>query len=195
MDNSARSSRFIIPSDEDPRGDYQEDVSTFMSEVLGVPLPVQPAATLKDGETNVDMTFLYDRLSHLAEELGELADGIAHRDLLEVADALVDIVYVTVGLAALLGIPFDECWSAVHAANMQKIRGEREGREGHRYDAIKPEGWQPANLQEVIHGSTEDPTPCDTCGEPVDGNPWGFCTKCTGTILDAQRGEANGHNI
>lgn len=57
----------------------------------------------------------------LDEEVGELRDAVAARDVVGVADALADIVYIACGTAQALGIPFDEVFAEVHRANMSKL--------------------------------------------------------------------------
>lgn len=79
------------------------------------------------------------RVAFMEEEIEELGQAYCDNDLVGVADALADLVYVAVGTAHMMGIPFDEVFKAVHAANMQKIRGMT--KRGMVYDAVKPEGW------------------------------------------------------
>ena len=55
------------------------------------------------------------------------------------ADALVDIVYVALGTAVMLGLPWQELWNDVQRANMSKVRGVT--KRGHAVDVTKPEGW------------------------------------------------------
>lgn len=57
----------------------------------------------------------------LDEEVGELRDAVVARDLVGVADALADIVYIACGTAQALGIPFDDVFAEVHRANMSKL--------------------------------------------------------------------------
>jgi phosphoribosyl-ATP pyrophosphohydrolase len=61
------------------------------------------------------------RYELIREELEELKDAIKDKDIVEVADALVDIVYVTLGAAASFGIDFDSCFEEVHRSNMTKL--------------------------------------------------------------------------
>jgi len=56
-----------------------------------------------------------------------------------VADALADVIYVALGTAYRMGLPFDEIWGAVQAANMRKVRGLT--KRGNKVDAMKPAGW------------------------------------------------------
>jgi predicted HAD superfamily Cof-like phosphohydrolase len=57
----------------------------------------------------------------LQEEVDELRAAVSANDLVAVADALADIVYVACGTAATYGIPFDEVFAEVHRSNMTKV--------------------------------------------------------------------------
>ena len=61
------------------------------------------------------------RLSLIEEELKEFRDAIKNNDLLEVADALTDILYVTYGAGHAFGINLDECFDEVQNSNMSKL--------------------------------------------------------------------------
>jgi predicted HAD superfamily Cof-like phosphohydrolase len=61
------------------------------------------------------------RTDLIDEEVKELWDACDARDLVEIADALTDILYVTYGMAHALGIPIDECFAEVQASNMSKL--------------------------------------------------------------------------
>ena len=61
------------------------------------------------------------RLDLIKEELGELTEAINNKDLLEVADALTDILYVTYGAGHAFGIDLDKCFEEVQNSNMSKL--------------------------------------------------------------------------
>ena len=61
------------------------------------------------------------RLDLIKEELNELSEAMKNRDLLEVADALTDILYVTYGAGHAFGINLDKCFSEVQQSNMSKL--------------------------------------------------------------------------
>ena len=61
------------------------------------------------------------RIDLIKEELGELIEAMKNRDLLEVADALTDILYVTYGAGHALGIDLDKCFDEVQNSNMSKL--------------------------------------------------------------------------
>ena len=61
------------------------------------------------------------RLSLIKEELDELTKTINENDILEVADALTDILYVTYGAGHAFGINLDKCFEEVQKSNMSKL--------------------------------------------------------------------------
>ena len=61
------------------------------------------------------------RLDLIKEELGELTAAMENKDLLEVADALTDILYVTYGAGHAFGINLDKCFNEVQNSNMSKL--------------------------------------------------------------------------
>ena len=61
------------------------------------------------------------RVNLIKEELDELKEAMDNKDLLEVADALTDILYVTYGAGHALGIDLDKCFEEVQNSNMSKL--------------------------------------------------------------------------
>jgi len=61
------------------------------------------------------------RYNLIKEELSELKEAIDKKDLLEVADALTDILYVTYGAGIAFGIDLDKCFDEVQNSNMSKL--------------------------------------------------------------------------
>tara|TARA_B110000263_G_scaffold160466_1_gene139499 strand:+ start:81 stop:455 length:375 start_codon:yes stop_codon:yes gene_type:complete len=61
------------------------------------------------------------RIDLIQEELDELKEAIDNRDIVEVADALTDILYVTYGAGHSFGINLDDCFSEVQRSNMSKL--------------------------------------------------------------------------
>ena len=90
------------------------------------------------------------RVSLIKEELDELIEAINKKDLVEVADALTDILYVTYGAGHAFGINLDECFQEVHASNMSKL-GEN-GRPIHREDGkvMKGPGYFEPDLEGIL---------------------------------------------
>ena len=76
---------------------------------------VKTEASFSDEKTN------QLRLDLISEELDELKNAIETKDLLEVADALTDILYVTYGAGHAFGIDLDKCFEEVQNSNMSKL--------------------------------------------------------------------------
>ena len=87
----------------------------------------------------VSLEYCVERSRFLAEELDEFAIAAGEANIVGLADALADLVYVALGTAYKMGLPFDDIWAAVHEANMRKVSGQT--KRGNRVDAMKPTGW------------------------------------------------------
>ena len=61
------------------------------------------------------------RYNLIKEELEEFKQAMKNKDLLEVADALTDILYVTYGAGHAFGIDLDSCFEEVQNSNMSKL--------------------------------------------------------------------------
>ena len=77
-------------------------------------------------EVKTKPTFGTDKINSLRydlikEELEELREAMENNDLLEVADALTDILYVTYGAGHAFGIDLDKCFEEVQSSNMSKL--------------------------------------------------------------------------
>lgn len=76
-------------------------------------------------------------------------------DLHKAADAIADIVYVALGTAHLMGLPFEAVWDAVQRANMAKERAssaaDPRSTRAHSLDVVKPAGWSPPNHWDAIN--------------------------------------------
>lgn len=81
------------------------------------------------------------RADFIKEELEELYAAIERNDLVEIIDALIDIVVVVKGTAAMMGIRWRYHWDEVHQANMMKEIGRNDKRPDLVEDLIKPLGW------------------------------------------------------
>lgn len=138
---------------------------------------------VKDRPGHLDNKLMRMRLNFILEELIELGDACGFdlcakaenpnlsfergsRDLapnLENAlDALIDIVYVTLGTADMMGfkstVPIDnmsnwasiwhEAWCRVHKANMAKEKGKTS--RGHEIDLVKPKGWEKPQFGDLL---------------------------------------------
>ncbi len=85
------------------------------------------------------------RLKHLDEEFNELLIADRNGDLVEVADALADIVYLVYGYAIAHGIDLYETLEEVHRSNLTKTlddKGKIVKGEGYKKPQIaKALGW------------------------------------------------------
>ena len=87
-------------------------VGTFMK-TFGQDVKDKPAfSTDKINKLRIDL---------IKEELEELTEAMNNNDLLEVADALTDILYVTYGAGHAFGIDLDKCFDEVQNSNMSKL--------------------------------------------------------------------------
>ena len=89
-----------------------EKVKTFM-ETFGQEVKSKPSFS---SEKINDL-----RYNLIKEELDELKQAIDGKNLLEVADALTDILYVTYGAGHAFGINLDDCFNEVQNSNMSKL--------------------------------------------------------------------------
>jgi predicted HAD superfamily Cof-like phosphohydrolase len=89
-----------------------DKVKTFM-ETFGQEVKIKPSFS-----TDKINNLRYDLIK---EELEELKVAMENKDLLEVADALTDILYVTYGAGHAFGIDLDKCFEEVQSSNMSKL--------------------------------------------------------------------------
>lgn len=90
----------------------------------------------------------------LQEELDELKLAIDRGELHEQLDALVDLLYVVVGTANLMGFRevLERAFWRVHNANMQKVLAPSrlESKRDSSWDIVKPAGWQKPDLRDLV---------------------------------------------
>jgi len=118
-------------------GDF---MNSFGQEVLTEPtLPDQSLAKL--------------RLELIREEVEELNVGIEGMDIVEIADALTDILYVVYGAGHAFGIDLDECYQEVHRSNMSKLGAD--GKPIYREDGkiLKGPDYFHPNLKDILDGA------------------------------------------
>ena len=118
-----------------------KSVGTFM-ETFGQEIKTKPE--FPDAET----TNL--RLELISEELEELYDAMESKDIVGVADALTDILYVTYGAGHAFGVDLDKCFEEVQRSNMSKL-GE-DGKPIYRDDGkvMKGENYSPPDLKKCL---------------------------------------------
>lgn len=100
------------------------------------------------------------RLSLLREELKETEVAMRKGDLVQIADGLADLLYVTIGTALEYGIPIDRVFAEVHRSNMTKV-DPKTGKVRKRRDGkiLKPKTWRPPDIDAAFRGDTKQPDP------------------------------------
>ena len=113
---------------------------------LGVPISDKPILPNKN-----DYDF---RVRFIFEELNELDTANDLDDIVGMADALADLVIVIYGLAATMGLPFDEILTAVNTSNYngrKLVETYEESKRGYEYDLIKTEKFiEPKDIINVL---------------------------------------------
>ena len=90
------------------------------------------------------------RIDLIKEELEELQEAMKNNDLLEVADALTDILYVTYGAGHAFGIDLDKCFDEVQNSNMSKLGAD--GKPIYREDGkvLKGPNYFKPNIEAIL---------------------------------------------
>lgn len=120
-------------------------IDDFRREVMGAVSPAEP--TFPTDHSVLECLALID------EERAELARAVASRDLVEVADALADMIVVVTQLSFRCGLPMDDVLAEVHRSNMTKVGG----RFNEAGKFVKPPTYTPADVASVLrrHGWKE----------------------------------------
>ena len=107
---------------------------------------------IKDTPQFPDNDTIALRLELIQEELNELREAIGNADIVEVADALTDILYVTYGAGHAVGIDLEACFREVHHSNMSKLE---DGKPIYREDGkvMKGKNYYAPNLRKVLKDS------------------------------------------
>jgi len=95
------------------------------------------------------------RMDLLEEEFKEYMDAEQDLDIVGIADALADIIYIACGTAVSYGIPLDKVFEEVHRSNMAKLV---DGKPIYREDGkvLKPKGWTPPQIETILEESTKN---------------------------------------
>ena len=111
----------------------------------GLKLPDHPTR-------EVDEHFLdpKTRQAFLDEEVQELREAEDAGDLVEIADAVADIVYFAVGTAITYGIPFDRVFAEVHRSNMTKFGPDGPWRVRDDGKILKDHHFEPPRITEIL---------------------------------------------
>lgn len=147
------------------KSDNFEDVGRFHTK-FGLPVSFEEPQ-------DIDPEVLLFRARFLQEELHEFMDAAGmvwagdgsdtivyaepgeevDLDHVQLFDALLDLVYVAMGTAHMLGYPWEAGWNRVQNANMQKVRARKDGsdsKRGSSFDVVKPEGWRPPDIEGLL---------------------------------------------
>lgn len=110
---------------------------------------------VKDIPTMPDISTRILRLNLILEEYKELEDADDEEDLVGIADALTDILYVVYGAGHAYGIDLDACFREVHRSNMTKVV---DGKVVKNADGkvMKPPSYNQPNLQLVLDNQRKD---------------------------------------
>ena len=90
------------------------------------------------------------RLDLINEEIKELQEAINNKDLVEIADALTDILYVTYGAGHSFGINLDKCFSEVQRSNMSKLGSDGKPIYNESGKVMKGPNYSKPNLKQFI---------------------------------------------
>lgn len=118
-----------------------EKVQEFHATMCGVPSTV----TIPPPEI-IDL-----RVNLIAEEEMELREAINKHDLVEVADAIADLLYVVYGTAVEFGLPIDKIFAEVHRSNMTKFKHGAHFREDGKL--LKGPGFEPPKIKEILENT------------------------------------------
>lgn len=110
---------------------------------FGLPVRTLPSASITRAEADL-------RQAILDEEVEELRAAVAEGDVVGIADALADLVYVICGTAHCYGIDLDAAFEEVHRSNMTKL--DRDGKPIYRADGkvLKGPGYEPPDLRQAL---------------------------------------------
>jgi predicted HAD superfamily Cof-like phosphohydrolase len=138
-----QASRGPRPGDAFGEGDVALAVLAF-HEAFGLPRQAMPSAA----DVTAELADLRVRLQR--EETDELAEAVEAGDVVAVADALADLVYVAYGTAITYGIDLDAVLAEVHRSNMSKL--DSDGRPVMREDGkvLKSRWYTPPDVGGVL---------------------------------------------
>jgi predicted HAD superfamily Cof-like phosphohydrolase len=108
---------------------------------------------IKDEPVLPDWNTCCLRLDLITEEVKELEVALANEDLIDIADALTDILYVVYGAGHAFGIDLDACFDEVHRSNMSKLG--QDGKPVYREDGkvLKGPDYFDPDLASILEGA------------------------------------------
>lgn len=113
--------------------EYYQNVEEFHY-MLGLPVGSFPQVIPLEAHSR--------RMRLILEELSEYTKAVSNNDIVEIADALGDLLYVVFGAALDHGLPMDKIFKQIHESNMTKRDGYMD--EGGKW--IKPDNYKPVDL-------------------------------------------------
>lgn len=105
---------------------------------------------IKDKASFPEKKIVQLRIDLIQEELNELKEAINSNDIIEVADALTDILYVTYGAGHSFGINLDKCFDEVQDSNMSKLDTNNLPIYSENGKVMKGPNYYPPNLKKII---------------------------------------------
>ena len=118
-----------------------DDVRTFM-ETYGQEVNTKPSFP--------DEKIVKLRYDLINEELDELSSAIKDRDIVEVADALTDLLYVVYGAGHSWGIDLDKCFAEVQRSNMSKLGKDGKPIHNEKGKVMKGPNYFKPNLKQFL---------------------------------------------
>tara|TARA_R110000824_G_scaffold167181_6_gene343984 strand:+ start:5477 stop:5905 length:429 start_codon:yes stop_codon:yes gene_type:complete len=131
-----------------------DDVGRFHKK-FGLPFS-PPIDSIADDERKtpkwLDVETQMFRVRFIKEELDELENAYINKDLTQVADALVDIVYVAMGTAHLHNLPWEELWNEVQQTNLakQRVSSLKDSKRMSIFDVVKPKNWKAPRIKAIL---------------------------------------------
>ncbi len=106
-------------------------------------------------EIKVKPSLSSEKINHLRynlikEELNELEEAMKNQDIVEVADALTDILYVTYGAGHAFGINLDKCFEEVQNSNMSKLGEDNKPIYNEKGKVMKGSKYFKPNLKKIL---------------------------------------------
>jgi predicted HAD superfamily Cof-like phosphohydrolase len=125
--------------------DKVKEFHRTFSHPIGMSPSLSPLETEEDNQKIRDLRFELIR-----EEVQELSEALAADDVVGVADALTDILYVVYGAGAVFGIDLDATYAEVHRSNMSKLGAD--GKPIYRADGkvLKGPDYSPPDLKTIL---------------------------------------------
>ena len=105
---------------------------------------------VKESPSFPDESIIKLRLKLIKEELEELEQALNDKNLIEVADALTDILYVTYGAGHSFGINLDACFDEVQRSNMSKLNEDGKPIYNEYGKVMKGPNFSKPNLKQFI---------------------------------------------